>query len=121
MTYPNAGMPKKIDNLLLGDYGASEFLHSHKAAMFKPDDSLLAFSAELTSGVNRNELFAGALFISYKNNKLAEYGRIQNTKDFSTYGNRLLYIGNTLYFIENGWLRSFDLATLNPLQSLMIR
>ena len=116
----NAGLPKELDTLIFGDYGYSELLYNHKAAMFKPDESFVAFAAELYMGNDWEADFVGALLISYKDNKLSERGRISNTEN-GCYGNRLVYIGNTLYYMQGDKLCSYDLTTLKQLQALSLQ
>ena len=123
------GKPKEIDSLILGDSGYAELLYNHKAAMFKQDDGILAFCADLY-GDTKADWFNGALIISYVGNTLSERGRISSSQskgdsiyygessDF--YNQRLVYIGDILYYAENGVVRSFDINTLTLKQSLRL-
>ncbi len=122
----DAGVPKELDTLILGEASAySPLLYNHKAAMFKTDESLLAFPAELYDE-GWETSFNGALLISYKNNKLTERGRIEAEDLYGSddWGNvlsteqRLVYIGSTLYYLQDGLLSSYDLAGLNQIASL---
>jgi len=124
------GRPREIDHIVLGDQGFTEALYNHRAAMFKPDDSLLGFSGYV-SDQQRNQFFQGAMLISYAGNKLSELGRIEFENPFTDSvrdgreillhtGERLIYIGDTLYYLQGGLLRSFDLRTLTPRASLRL-
>lgn len=120
------GKPKEIDTLVIGERGYSELLSNHKAAMFKADDSLLAFPMELYSYSYTNH-WSGALVVSYLDNRLAELGRIAaeeenyDEKYYYYFGQRLVYIGDTLYYAQGSVIRSFDLDTLVLKQSLSLK
>lgn len=125
------GQPREIDTLILGDSsGYAELLYNHKAAMFKSSEALLGFTASL-DGFDEGEDWSGALFISYSGNRLRELGRIDSERDkydvvyededYFYFGERLVYIGDTVYYAEGNQLRSFDLDTLRELQTLKLR
>lgn len=122
------GKPREIDTLILGDYGETELLYNHKAAMFKADEGLLGFcgSAGEEMGVKH---FQGAFLVSYAGDKLSEAGRVEYENPYADYskdsdllytGQRLIYIGDRLYYMQDGILRSFDLRTLTPGLSLRL-
>ncbi|MDR0490881.1 MAG: beta-propeller domain-containing protein [Oscillospiraceae bacterium] len=128
------GKPEEIDTLILGNDGYAELLYNHKAAMFKANDGVLAFCANIFDNSIGDGGFSGAFVISYAGNILSERGHIESAqmRDYSYgkyndnygngfYGERLVYIGNTLYYAENGIIRSFDLNTLKLTQSLTLR
>ena len=121
------GKPREIDTLILGDGGYSELLYNHKAAMFKADESILAFCANITDSIKGSEWWDGALVISYANNKISELGKIDSdvgrgliSYGYTFSGQRLVYIGNTLYYADYSVLRSFDLGTLKEIQSFRL-
>jgi uncharacterized secreted protein with C-terminal beta-propeller domain len=125
----NKGMPREISTLLLGDNGYSEALYNHKAIMFHMADGFLAFEGTLYSNMSDKDHFNGALLVSFKNNVLRERGRIDykdpyNSKDYyndAFYINgRLIYIGNVLYYAQSGYLRSFDINSLSPIDDLKL-
>ena len=102
-------------------------LYNHKAAMFKADESILAFCANITDSIKGSEWWDGALVISYANNKISELGRIESdvgrgliSYGYTFSGQRLVYIGNTLYYADYSELRSFDLGTLKEIQSFRL-
>ena len=122
------GKPKEIDTLILGDYGESPLLYNHKAAMFKQDDGLLGFCGYMSEGQG-NRTFQGAFLISYAGGKLTEKGRLAYENPYAEYNNeaellytdqRLAYIGDTIYYLQDGLLRSFDLSTQTPKASLKL-
>jgi len=120
------GKPREIDNLILGDRGYSELLDNHKAVMFKADDSIMAFCAGIGEGFQSWDWWNGAFIISYAGNELSELGRIESSaNDYIYYsyafgGQRLVYIGNTLYYADNNVIRSFNLNTLAEIQTLRL-
>jgi hypothetical protein len=90
--------------------------------MFKNSESLLGFCG-YAGEENGGKYFQGAFLISYAGGKLSEAGRLAYENPYSKYGEeedllytgqRLAYIGDTLYFLQDGLLRSFDLRTLAP-------
>ena len=122
------GKPREIDTLVLGDYGETELLYNHRAAMFKADEGILGFCGSAYADMGGKH-FQGAFLISYGGNKLAEAGRIEYENPYTDYskdsnllytGQRLIYIGDTLYYMQDGILRSFDLETLAPKASLRL-
>jgi hypothetical protein len=126
------GKPKEIDTLILGDGGYAELLYNHKAAMFRQDEGIVAFCADLYANEKDGDWFNGALIISYAGNVLSERGRIASAgsrgseseiyygDSYDFYGQRLVYIGNTLYYAGNGSVRSFDWDTLALKQTLRL-
>ena len=121
------GKPKEIDTLVLGNYGDSELLYNHKAAMFKADEGIFGFCGFLNE--ESGGYFQGALLISYADNSLSEAGRLAYENPYAEYGRdrdllytgeRLIYIGSRLYYLQDGLLRSFDFDTLKPAASLRL-
>ena len=121
------GKPREIDTLVLGDSGYAELLDNHKAAMFKADDAILAFCADIMDDTPGDGWWNGAFIISYADNSLSEIGRIKSAPVSGSYytysfnGQRLVYIGGTLYYADSSVLRSFDLYTLAEKQTLALR
>ena len=122
------GKPREIDTLVLGDHGDTDLLYNHKAAMFKADDGLLGFCGSSSTEMG-GRFFQGAFLISYAGDKLSETGCIEYENPYAYYsknddllytGQRLVYIGNTLYYMQDGLLRSFDFRTLAPKTSLRL-
>ncbi|MCL1804631.1 MAG: beta-propeller domain-containing protein [Clostridiales bacterium] len=122
------GKPKEMDTLILGDYGYTELLDNHRAAMFKNSDSLFGFCGQAADNPGGDH-FQGAFLISYAGGKLSEAGRVAHENPYAAYsrdeimlytGERLAYIGDTLYYLQDGMLRSFDFGSLTPKTSLRL-
>jgi len=107
--------PKEICNLILGDNAYAEVLENHKAAMFNPSKGMLAFDCSIRE---KDGWFDGAIIIDYNNNTLTQKGRIERKINSRAYDNRLLYIGDVIYYIEYGLIRSFNINTLKPISEL---
>ena len=119
------GKPREIDSLVIGDRGYTELQYNHKAAMFKGNQSLLAFPASLSS-YDYKDNWEGALLVSYSGNKLTELSRIaaaQVTEDgyYGGFGQRLVYIGDTLYYAQGHVIRSFDSHSFQETGNLDLR
>jgi uncharacterized secreted protein with C-terminal beta-propeller domain len=122
------GKPKEIDKIVFGDYGWAEVLYNHKAAMFRPDYNIFGFVGSM--GDYDGMFFRGAFLISYANNRLSEVGRIEYDDPYTDYsvrnefllytGERLVFIGDTLYYLQDGLLRSFNFHTLTPQATLRL-
>lgn len=127
------GKPEEIQTYTVGDNGSySEILNNHKALMMDQTDNILAFEASLMDSVSSSKptvsnYFTGAVVLTYDSQTgFKEQGRIayetsiQNTTDYSynSYIRRLCYIGDVLYYIQDGQVRSFDLQTLDPISVL---
>lgn len=122
------GRPREIDTLVLGTSGHSELLSNHKAAMFRQDRGQLCFPVNLY-GSGEAESFTGMSMISYAGNKLQELGHLTYENPYTTYekeGARLylpqrtVYIGEHLYYLQDGLLRCFDYSTLEELGRLTL-
>ncbi len=117
------GMPREIDSLVIGDRGYTELQYNHKAAMFKENQSLLAFPASLNS-YDYQENWEGALVVSYSGNHLTELSRIAAAQAedgyYGGFGQRLVYIGDTLYYAQGHIIRSFDSHSFQETGSLAL-
>ncbi|MDP4153650.1 MAG: beta-propeller domain-containing protein [Bacillota bacterium] len=129
--------PKELSSLVLGDSGSyTEAMYNHKALMYKESDGLIGFDANInglsSSKDNEdNNSFNGALLISIAGDKLTEKGRIkaadQNYNypdgfDYNEliYGRRLTYIGDILYYVQDGTICSYNLSNLSQISSLKL-
>ena len=117
------GKPREIDSLVIGDRGYTELQHNHKAAMFKENQSLMAFPANLSS-YDYKESWEGALVVSYDGNRLTELSRIAAAQTeegyYGGFGQRLVYIGDTLYYAQGHIIRSFDSHSFRETGSLAL-
>lgn len=118
------GKPREIDSLVIGDRGYTELQYNHKAAMFKENQSLLAFPATLSS-YDDKENWEGALAVSYSGNHLTELSRITAAQAeegyYGGFGQRLVYIGDTVYYAQGHIIRSFDSHSFRETGSLALR
>ena len=119
------GKPREIDSLVIGDRGYTELQYNHKAAMFKENQSLVAFPANLSS-YDYKESWEGALVVSYDGDRLNELSRIaaaQMNEEgyYGGFGQRLVYIGDTIYYAQGHIIRSFDSHNFRETGSLALR
>ncbi|MCL1835500.1 MAG: beta-propeller domain-containing protein [Oscillospiraceae bacterium] len=143
------GKPKEIDTLILGDEGYAEALYNHKAAMYKASEELVAFCANLYdfrgdsfSGAfvisyaenkltELGRIESGRVERMYEKQWVASDERVMSddpeveeyVEDYYAYGyyaERLVYIGDKLYYANSGNLRCFDLHTLDEIQTLSL-
>jgi uncharacterized secreted protein with C-terminal beta-propeller domain len=118
------GKPREIDSLVIGDRGYTELQYNHKAAMFKENQSLVAFPANLSS-YDYKENWEGALVVSYGGNRLTELSRIAASQTeegyYGGFGQRLVYIGDTLYYAQGHIIRSFDSHSFRETGSLALQ
>jgi uncharacterized secreted protein with C-terminal beta-propeller domain len=113
------GKPRELTSLTVGDSGAhTEALDNHKAVMIDMAKGLVAFHANLGyfddgRKVNYEDTKAGALVFSFKDNQLAQKALLSYQKPkvygpFIPYGTRTVYIGSTLYYVQDGVIQAFD-------------
>jgi len=128
------GKPKEIQSYVLGDSGSySEILYNHKAITFNRDDQFVAFEATLLDGEfdgkGLAEYFNGAVVLDYDMQKgFDERGRIayrssvvnSGEDGYYSYVRRVCYIGDVLYYVQDGLVRSFEIDTLRPIGSTEI-
>lgn len=121
------GKPKEISNYVIGDSGSgSEALNNHKAIMIDPSKEKVAIDAYLNYENRENNYQQGAIVMSYEGNKLALKG-ILDSKPSGVYGNdipyarRILYIGDELYYVQDGQITSYNYDSLKQIDSLVLR
>ncbi len=127
------GKPKEIQKYVLGGSGSySDILSNHKAIMFNLKENKLAFEASLTDNATDGktinpQYFNGAVVMSFDvasgfklEGKLEADPLIQigSPMEFFGYVRRLCYIGDVLYYIQDGQIRSFNMDTLEPISVL---
>ena len=129
------GKPVEIQKYVLGGSGSySDILNNHKVIMFNLGDKKLAFEANLTDNATdaktiNPSYFSGAVVMSYDTQAgFALEGKImadpQAQYDVSmpyynySYVRRLCYIGDVLYYIQDGQVKSFNMDTLEPISVL---
>jgi inhibitor of cysteine peptidase len=127
------GKPEELQTYTVGDNGSySEILNNHKALMMDQTDKILAFEASLMDSVSNSNpsaynYFTGAVVLTYdaqtgfkEQGRIAYETSIQNSTDYTynSYIRRLCYIGDVLYYVQDGQVRSFDLQSLAPISTL---
>lgn len=119
------GKPKEISNYVLGDSGSySEALYNHKAVMFDNVNNNVVFDAYVTDTSNKTS--QGAAVFNIDNNKInlkgiLEYMEPEVYGTYIPYGRRVLYIGDKLYYIQDGIVSSYNYSTLEKINTLMLK
>ena len=119
------GKPKEISNYVLGDSGSySEVFYDHKAAMFDSASNKVVFDASITDTSGKNK--HGAVVFNFGNNTV----KLEGILDYITpevsgmyipYGRRTIYIGDELYYVQDGVVSSYNYKTLSPIATLMLK
>lgn len=125
----DSGKPVEIANYILGKTGSyAQMQHNHKAIMFNLKDNMFAFDASINNdaGQERTNFFRGAVVMSFDKNGFKINGQIPfeaplNEYSGYYYDSRLCYIGNTLYYVQQGMVRAFDLSTFKELGSVKLK
>lgn len=120
------GKPREIDNYVIGENGTySEALYNHKAVMVDSKSEQIAFDAYVVKDKDWKNSEQGALIINYGDRKIKEKGflnskRQESYDEFTPYGRRLVYIGEFLYYIQDGIIDAYDYDSLEKLGSLAL-
>lgn len=121
------GRPKEISKYVVGDSGSSsEALYNHKAIMIDGANENAAIDAYLNYENQEKSCRQGAIIMSYSGNKLNLKG-ILESKPSGVYGNdipyarRILYIGDELYYVQDGRIDSYDYGSLKKIDSLTLQ
>lgn len=120
------GKPKELSNYVIGDSGSSEAFYNHKAVMIDPAGENAAIDAYVSGGNLKTGSGQGAIIMNYSNNKLTMKGFL-DSKPSGVYGNdipfarRILYIGDELYYIQDGRITSYDYDSLKEIDSLVLQ
>lgn len=121
------GKPKEISNYVLGDAGSgSEAFYNHKALMVDSSAQRVAMDAYLNFEDQKTDYQQGAVIMSYAGKKLALKG-ILKSEPSGLYGNdipyarRVLYIGEQLYYVQDGRITSYDYESLKKIDDLLLR
>lgn len=119
------GKPREISNYIVGDSGShSEALYNHKAVMVDSYSQQIAFDASIVEDKGRN-YNQGALVISYKDRDIKQKAFLKAAEPevYGRYipsGCRIIYIGDSLYYIQNGLIDAFDYETFEKTGSLAL-
>ena len=108
---------KEIDVMLLGDSTEAEAFTNPRALMVNSDQNLFGFFVGDWKDGEKIKL------ISVASNKLQETASIENQEKGDnyygySYGCRLLYIGNVLYAMDEGNMKSYDMNSWNLIDSV---
>lgn len=117
------GKPKEIDSLVLGSSGSyTEATYNHKAIMYKLEDGLVGFDTRIQD--DDGIMFNGAVLVEMKPSGFVSSTELSIDKNLNTsgefYNRRLIYIDNTLYYIRDSMLISYDLKTKNIISNLSL-
>jgi uncharacterized secreted protein with C-terminal beta-propeller domain len=121
------GKPQEIGNLIIGENGSySEALNNHKAIMIDADSELMAFDAHVVNDRNWIDTAQGALVISYKDREIKQKGMLEYEEPkvygkYIPYGRRTLYIGNTLYYVQDGIINAYNYESLEKTGALELK
>ena len=121
------GKPKEVSKYVVGDAGSSaEAYYNHKAIMVDPTSERVAMDAYLNYEDQKGSYQQGAVVMSYEGKKLTLKG-ILDSEPSGVYGNdipyarRLLYIGDALYYVQDGRITSYDYDSLKKIDDLVLR
>ncbi len=116
----DSAKPREINNLILGSSGSyAEVLNNHKALMLNPDDDMIGFTAQLSSitGEYQKGYFDGAVILQVKDNgDMKVLKQISSDGIYGSYVNRVIYIGDILYYVQDDLIRSFNMNTFQEIK-----
>lgn len=121
------GKPKEISNYVVGDSGSSsEALYNHRAIMVDQSNENVAIDAYLAFENQEKAYNQGAIVMNYGGKELALKG-ILESEPSGVYGNdipyarRILYIGDELYYVQDGRITSYNYDSLKKIESLVLQ
>lgn len=121
------GKPKEISKYVTGDSGSSsEALYNHKAIMLDPSKERVAIDAYLGGENPEKGYRQAAVVMNYGGEKLSLKGVI-DSEPSGVYGSdipyarRLLYIGDELYYVQDGRITSYDYESLKQIDTLVLQ
>ena len=107
--------PREVDVLTLGE-GWTEVSHNPRALMCDSNRNLYGFiSNSWTSGYHR----IAATFLRIENGRLSVAATLNPENFIESWGSRLCYIGDTLYFIHNMGIIVYDYYSFEKLGSII--
>lgn len=121
------GKPKEISKYIVGDAGSgSEALYNHKAIMIDPSNEKVAIDAYLNYEAQEKGYQQSAVVVSYDNKKLELKGILPSEQsgvygNYIPYARRILYIGDELYYIQDGRITSYDYDSLKEISTLVLQ
>lgn len=116
----DSGKPREVNNLILGSSGSyAEVLNNHKALMLNLEDDMIGFTAQLSSitGDYAKGYFNGALIIEVKETgEMKVLNQISNEGIYGSYVDRIIYIGDVLYYVQDDTIRAFNINTFQEIK-----
>lgn len=117
--------PKELYSIKIGNRGSySELLYNHKALLFDEEEGIFAFPAYLTNDAGLyddgtpkygDKMFSGALVYDVSlENGITLRGKVEHENEIE----RIIRIGNKLYTLSDGTIKSSDLATVQEIECL---
>ncbi len=117
--------PKELYSIKIGNRGSySELLDNHKALLFDEEEGIFAFPAYLTDDAGLyddgtpkygDKMFSGALVYDVSlENGITLRGKVEHENEIE----RIVRIGNKLYTLSDGTIKSSDLTTVEEIDSL---
>ena len=94
--------------------------------MVDPERGIVALDAYVMEDKTTWQGKQGALVVSYLGEDLTlkgmlDYIQPDNTSGELPYGRRVAYIGNTLYYVQDGVISSYQYDTLQKIESLTLQ
>ena len=120
--------PIEVDVLVIGKQGSyTEAQYNHKAFTWWPEKQVAMFSAQINTAEKYgdwNSWTEGAVVVNVNNGTLSLKGILPST-DPGVYWSyytptRVTYIGETVFYLQMGKIRTFDYNTLLPIGELQV-
>lgn len=105
--------PKEMFNIDIGkSYTSSDILYNHKALFYKKSDNLIGFPVNYDG---KNEIIIYKIDLE---KDFEEYFKISNERGY--YGQRMIYIEDILYILDDKEIISYDLNTFEKIKELKL-
>lgn len=121
------GNPKEVSKYVIGDAGSSsEAFYNHRAIMVDEAAGNVAIDAYLNFDLQTNQSRQAAVIINFNNNKLSLKGTL-DSEPSGVYGNdipyarRIIYIGDELYYVQDGRISSYHYDNLKQIDTLVLQ
>jgi len=121
------GNPKEVSKYVIGDAGSSsEAFYNHRAIMVDEAAGNVAIDAYLNFDLQTNQSRQAAVIINFNNSKLSLKGTL-DSEPSGVYGNdipyarRIIYIGDELYYVQDGRISSYHYDNLKQIDTLVLQ
>lgn len=121
------GKPREISNYIIGESGSySEALYNHKAVMIDSNSQQIAFDSTIVKDREWYRYDQGALVISYRDKDIKQMAFLK-AEEHEVYGKyipngcRVVYIGDILYYIQNGIVNAYNYSSFEKVGSLVLK